>query len=91
MDQCPNCKVENIKIGTKVMVGPTRSILCTQCGAMLTVPWYSLLLTLSMIALIIWFSKVLEIDLYMLSSIIVIAAYVFIKYKFVPLKIRKKH
>ncbi len=91
MDRCPNCKVENIKIGTKVMVGPTRSILCTQCGALLTVPWYSIVLTILMIALIIWFSNALSIDMYLLSSIIVIAAYGFIKYKFVPLKIRKKH
>lgn len=91
MDQCPNCKAKNIKIGTKVMVGPTRSILCTQCGALLTVPWYSILLTIMMVGLIFWFSKALTIDMYMLSSMIVIAAYVFIKLKLVPLKIRKKH
>jgi hypothetical protein len=41
--------------------------------------------------LIFWLSKALPIEMYMLSSMIVIGTYVFIKYKFVPLKIRKKH
>ncbi len=91
MDQCPNCKEKNISFGTKIMTGPTRTILCTKCGALLTVPWYSMILTIIMIGLIVWFSKALTIDMYMLSSMIVIALYVFIKYKFVPLKIRKKH
>lgn len=91
MDQCPKCKEKNISFGTKIMAGPTRTILCTNCGALLTVPWYSMLLTVIMIGLIVWFSKALTIDMYMLSSMIVIVAYVFIKYKLVPLKIRKKH
>lgn len=91
MDQCPNCKEKNISLGTKIMAGPTRTILCTKCGALLTVPWYSMLLTLSMVVLIFWFSKALTIDMYMLSSMIVIGAYAFVKYKLVPLKIRKKH
>ena len=91
MEQCPKCKEKNISLATKIMAGPTRTILCTKCGALLTGPWYSMLLTIIMIGLIVWFSKALTIDLYMLSSMIVIAAYVFIKYKLVPLKIRKKH
>lgn len=90
MDQCPKCKAKNIKLGTKIMAGPTRTILCTSCGALLTVPWYAMLLTVIMVGLIFWFSKALTIDMYMLSSMIVIGAYAFIKYKFVPLKIKNK-
>lgn len=91
MDYCPNCKAKNITLGTKIMVGPTRSILCTKCGALITVPWYSMLLTIIVIGSIFWLSKALPIEMYMLSSMIVIGTYVFIKYKLVPLKTRKKH
>lgn len=50
MNECPNCGQQAMGWLKKSTLGPARSVQCANCGHKVSVPWWSILIVLPMVA-----------------------------------------
>lgn len=92
MLQCPICDQPGISTWKKIFIGPGRTIVCSNCGNKVSIPYSSLLYALPAFAALAYFASVGE-DGIIIAASLFVAAFIFniiAQIKFVPLIYKEK-
>ena len=90
MNECPNCRQKTIRNFDKLMLGPGSSIKCKNCGAEISISWWSAAIFM-FVLIVLWFSKdKVERSIFIPSMLAAWCVYFYIHMKHIPLIVKKR-
>lgn len=89
MIECPSCGMKTIRISTKMTLGPTRSVKCSNCEVSISVPWKSIIYDIICVIIGVWGAVFLKGYDFLIFFIVFFAIIGFITYKYVPLIVKE--
>ena len=89
MQKCPKCGEETISNSDKFMLGPGRTIECSNCKARVSVSWYTMLILVGIIVVLNLISTMFDRGVGLVIFAALMIVYTYVQWKFIPLVVRK--
>lgn len=89
MHKCPSCGEKTISSSRKLMLGPGRTILCTNCNTRISVSWWTWIIFIGFLIGIFSIRSVLDDQVTMVLGTALMGIYLLIHLFFIPLESRK--
>lgn len=90
MYKCPKCGEETISKFNKFMLGPGRTIRCSNCNSRVSVSWWTLVIFIS-VYIGIWIVKeFINPRITIIPAMVLMGCCLFVHMYFIPLELRKE-